>query len=814
MSSGCGDVLSLADLQTAKKHQIFEAEVITGKSGGVAGGADIDYATNQVTGQIQKTLPAVLRDAGFRPAAFTFATGGTLGVNDADVAVLWPLSAGGDGDYYNWQGALPKVIPASSTPASTGGVAPGAWVPVGDLSLRTELERGQFRTDATSIYYVPGVTVDLVTDNRAAVYAFPDKIYIPTGVTIRCNFRPEDDVRKFIGNGTVLSRDPWGNEHIFNVGLASNGSAFSPTQVINQGYINYTTPVTIGVVGDSITDGAWGKQAYTPNPNAGSPTFNLNSTNYNHSAETNGGSRSWFNHVVYILNHIVRRRGNVAFFKACNASLSGMKLSDGWAYRNFDYGFFQNAAYGNKAPNVCLMSMGWNDEAVTNFADFKDKFDAFIRKAWGYGSAVGLVTLNRNARTQSTMESAIKDWIYTTYPNVQYIDASDYLEKYTDTRGSNIADLYVRPGNTYDIIHPQPMGHAALGSAVAYELAKNHIPTISRNKTIVPYTNKYWDCVGSTSGVHYQATARPGDVNGYLTAVKFITGFSPASENVTMSTIVFCEDDDTYLTVLEPFTHDFTATGRNHTIRVLSPVGNGLVDSGDEAKRTIVTGYKLSSNGTLLGEGKTLTTGVCKLRYGLNVITINYDGAPKNVYIPYLIGSSFAELGTNVRGVRLGFGASTAIQRVFKGTTLDKVSHARMSKNPASFLPNTFGGYGQLIGSARVRTMTDLNGIVLFYDDVIGTGVIVQRRGGTFYIGNIVGGAIVEASMTNTTVPATGAVNISIAYTSVGTSSVTVYDDASASFSSSYPATGGTLGVYTPTAATYIMDYQLNYLDA
>ena len=55
MSSGCGDVLSLEDLQIAKKHQTFEAEVITGKAGGVASGADIDYATNQVTGQVQKT---------------------------------------------------------------------------------------------------------------------------------------------------------------------------------------------------------------------------------------------------------------------------------------------------------------------------------------------------------------------------------------------------------------------------------------------------------------------------------------------------------------------------------------------------------------------------------------------------------------------------------------------------------------------------------------------------------------------------------------------------------------------------------------
>lgn len=132
MSSGCGDVLSLVDLQTAKKHQIFEAEVITGKAGGVASGADIDYATNQVTGQVQKTLPAVLRDAGFRPAPFTFATGGTLTVTDADKAVLWPKANGGDGNYYTWRGALPKTIPASSSPDSTGGVADGAWRPVGD----------------------------------------------------------------------------------------------------------------------------------------------------------------------------------------------------------------------------------------------------------------------------------------------------------------------------------------------------------------------------------------------------------------------------------------------------------------------------------------------------------------------------------------------------------------------------------------------------------------------------------------------------------------------------------------------------------
>lgn len=135
----CGDVLSLEDLQTAKKHQIFEAEVITGKVGGVADGADIDYATNQVTGQTQKTLPAVLRDAGFRPAPFTFATGGTLAVGDSDVLVLWPISSGGDGQYYLWKGAYPKVVPAASTPDTTGGVSDSGWLPWGDITLRTEL---------------------------------------------------------------------------------------------------------------------------------------------------------------------------------------------------------------------------------------------------------------------------------------------------------------------------------------------------------------------------------------------------------------------------------------------------------------------------------------------------------------------------------------------------------------------------------------------------------------------------------------------------------------------------------------------------
>lgn len=44
-----------------------------------------------------------------------------------------------DGNYYRWDGDLPKVVPENSTPDSSGGVGPGEWVSVADAALRSEL---------------------------------------------------------------------------------------------------------------------------------------------------------------------------------------------------------------------------------------------------------------------------------------------------------------------------------------------------------------------------------------------------------------------------------------------------------------------------------------------------------------------------------------------------------------------------------------------------------------------------------------------------------------------------------------------------
>lgn len=112
----CGDVLSLEDLQTAKKHQIFEAEVITGKVGGVAGGATIGTATNPVTGQTQQTLPSILADLGFDVQSWTSSTGGVLASANQVFLNDTPGSLG-LGDYYAWGGTFPKTVPAGTDPA-------------------------------------------------------------------------------------------------------------------------------------------------------------------------------------------------------------------------------------------------------------------------------------------------------------------------------------------------------------------------------------------------------------------------------------------------------------------------------------------------------------------------------------------------------------------------------------------------------------------------------------------------------------------------------------------------------------------------
>lgn len=64
---------------------------------------------------------------------FTFSTGYTI--TDQKQCLLNIT----DNHYYQWNGTLPKVVPAGSTPATSGGVGVGAWSDKTDLILRNDL---------------------------------------------------------------------------------------------------------------------------------------------------------------------------------------------------------------------------------------------------------------------------------------------------------------------------------------------------------------------------------------------------------------------------------------------------------------------------------------------------------------------------------------------------------------------------------------------------------------------------------------------------------------------------------------------------
>lgn len=152
------DVLTIDDLIADKKHSNFFAEVVTGKTGGLSTGADIATATNQVTGQVQKTVPAIAQtvedDFAARVAGMaftrvgTFTAGATL--TDMRQTLLWEVSQGGDGREYGWTGSfLPagKVVPAGSSPTP---VSAGNWVDRTEDRLRSDINVVQKRFNSVA----------------------------------------------------------------------------------------------------------------------------------------------------------------------------------------------------------------------------------------------------------------------------------------------------------------------------------------------------------------------------------------------------------------------------------------------------------------------------------------------------------------------------------------------------------------------------------------------------------------------------------------------------------------------------------------
>ena len=73
---------------------------------------------------------------------------------------------------YRWEGALPKEVPTGSTPDATGGIGLGAWVSVGDASLRGQLGS------------LSGLTFNTVGDIFTGTTSSGQKVTLKVGDTV------------------------------------------------------------------------------------------------------------------------------------------------------------------------------------------------------------------------------------------------------------------------------------------------------------------------------------------------------------------------------------------------------------------------------------------------------------------------------------------------------------------------------------------------------------------------------------------------------------------------------------------------------
>ena len=110
-------------------------------------------------------------DAGYNLVIGSFESGGTL--TTATDVLLYEA----DGFAYNWGGVLPKVVPAASSPAATGGVGPNGWLDMSDASLREYLAAtgGSSLVSAAKSIVSPGNIAKFGDTTGIATLTVPDE---------------------------------------------------------------------------------------------------------------------------------------------------------------------------------------------------------------------------------------------------------------------------------------------------------------------------------------------------------------------------------------------------------------------------------------------------------------------------------------------------------------------------------------------------------------------------------------------------------------------------------------------------------------
>lgn len=660
-----------------------------------------------------------------------------------------------------------------------------------------------FGVSVTEIAAVPGAKADGVANDRDACYAFAGTIHVPLGVTIRCNFLPTDDVRKFRGRGKILTRDPWGYEHVFDLALMEDGPKFTAAQRVNQRAKELNPPglaaLTIGLGADSIGAGALGGNytdavdvPYDP------ATGNLSSTNRDHGVAPNGGQWSWFRTFVDTLNVL---NGSTDMhprpcFTGYNAARSGQKLSDGWAYRNFDYGFFLNTAYGNKAPDVYVMGMGVNDAAAmaqpADFEAYLDAFDAIIRKAWGYGCSVVLVSSTWFQDFAALVEQGIKMHLGQVYNKLDIINVGQKMaEAVNDVHRNVITGFHKNSYTGWDLLHPSTDGHQYYGAYAAVQMLPSRVIFARQGDNYVPVHSH--NCTVFCGAFDEIAPAGTDVADGWFSPATGWVKYTVPSQNTYFRYLIWVDDEDTELTLVEMKQPVFTNANRAH----------GISAKWCDTRNANAIQVPIASTGRAAWTGY-LVTGVAQLVRGLYVIDLAYDGAPSTVYAPML----------QFRKQRYESSMGPVSKQIAVNSTSQLTNNVgvkpitAMSFNgggPNDGLPDVHRGLANPC-SATVHVMAAETsaGVIGFWKPYLGTGIAVVKNGaGTVDVFRVINGLANGGALT--TIAGTYTADWQVTFEhGTATCRVRVVDSTGTARSYDLPTveSGGTLGMINTSAAT------------
>lgn len=161
-----------------------------------------------------------------------------------------------DDKKYRWDGTLPKVVPVGSTPETTGGVGLGAWLSVGDATLRGQISDPDGATSYPELQIARwrdegdvrgwGAVGDGVADDSAAIQAAlaggNKRVYIPAGTyLIKQSLRVQSHTTISMDKGAVILNDS-AHEWAF-----VNGEIANPTYSFG-----YSGDYDIAIIGGTI----------------------------------------------------------------------------------------------------------------------------------------------------------------------------------------------------------------------------------------------------------------------------------------------------------------------------------------------------------------------------------------------------------------------------------------------------------------------------------------------------------------------------------------------------------------------------------